>query len=73
MAAPGLIESDVKNPVLRWIDQRMPIFTMMEKEHDVGFAYYYGVQDFDTTISMLVDGRIDPTPMVTSEVDLDAG
>ena len=33
MAAPGLIESDVKNPVLRWIDQRMPIFTMMEKEY----------------------------------------
>ncbi|MFT8243775.1 cytochrome b [Roseomonas sp. BN140053] len=33
MAAPGLIQSDVKNPVLRWIDQRLPIFTMLEKEY----------------------------------------
>ena len=33
MAAPGLIQSDVKNPVLRWVDQRLPIFTMLEKEY----------------------------------------
>ncbi|UFN50894.1 cytochrome b/b6 [Roseomonas sp. OT10] len=33
MAAPGLIESDIKNPVLRWVDQRLPVFSMMEKEY----------------------------------------
>jgi ubiquinol-cytochrome c reductase cytochrome b/c1 subunit len=29
----GLHNSDIPNPVLRWIDQRMPIFTMMQKEY----------------------------------------
>jgi ubiquinol-cytochrome c reductase cytochrome b subunit len=29
----GLHQSDQKNPVIRWIDERMPIFTMMEKEY----------------------------------------
>ncbi len=31
--ASGLHNSDIPNPVLRWIDQRMPIFTMMQKEY----------------------------------------
>ncbi|WP_137125795.1 cytochrome b/b6 [Roseomonas sp. HF4] len=31
--AIGLHNSDFKNPVVRWIDQRMPIFTMMQKEY----------------------------------------
>ncbi|MBR0681601.1 cytochrome b [Roseomonas eburnea] len=31
--AIGLHNSDMKNPVVRWIDQRMPIFTMMQKEY----------------------------------------
>jgi ubiquinol-cytochrome c reductase cytochrome b subunit len=31
--AIGLHDSDMKNPVIRWIDQRMPIFTMMQKEY----------------------------------------
>jgi ubiquinol-cytochrome c reductase cytochrome b subunit len=31
--AIGLHDSDFKNPVVRWIDQRMPIFTMMQKEY----------------------------------------
>ncbi|HEY4253496.1 MAG TPA: cytochrome b/b6 [Roseomonas sp.] len=29
----GLHKSDFKNPVVRWIDSRMPIFTMMQKEY----------------------------------------
>ncbi|NMJ43093.1 cytochrome b/b6 [Roseomonas sp. JC162] len=29
----GLHNSDIPNPVLRWIDQRMPVFTMMQKEY----------------------------------------
>src|SRR5918998_97008 len=31
--AIGLHESDFKNPVVRWIDARLPIFTMMQKEY----------------------------------------
>ena len=31
--ASGLHNSDIPNPVLRWIDQRMPVFTMMQKEY----------------------------------------
>ena len=31
--AIGLHNSDFKNPVIRWVDQRMPIFTMMQKEY----------------------------------------
>ncbi len=29
----GLFKSELKNPVIRWIDTRMPIFTMMQKEY----------------------------------------
>lgn len=31
--ASGLHNSDIPNPVLRWIDQRLPVFTMMQKEY----------------------------------------
>jgi ubiquinol-cytochrome c reductase cytochrome b/c1 subunit len=31
--AIGLHDSPFKNPVIRWIDQRMPVFTMMQKEY----------------------------------------
>ncbi len=31
--AIGLHDSQVKNPVLRWIDQRLPVVTMMQKEY----------------------------------------
>jgi ubiquinol-cytochrome c reductase cytochrome b subunit len=31
--AIGLHDSDFKNPVIRWIDQRLPVFTMMQKEY----------------------------------------
>src|SRR6202051_3283506 len=29
----GLHKSDIKNPVINWIDTRLPIFTMMQKEY----------------------------------------
>ena len=29
----GLHKSDIANPVINWIDTRMPIFTMMQKEY----------------------------------------
>jgi ubiquinol-cytochrome c reductase cytochrome b subunit len=31
--AIGLHDSPFKNPVIRWIDRRLPIFTMMQKEY----------------------------------------
>ena len=31
--ASGLHKSDIANPVLNWIDQRLPVFTMMQKEY----------------------------------------
>ncbi len=31
--ATGLHNSDVSNPVLRWIDQRLPVISMMQKEY----------------------------------------
>jgi ubiquinol-cytochrome c reductase cytochrome b subunit len=31
--ASGLHDSSFSNPVVRWIDQRMPVFTMMQKEY----------------------------------------
>jgi len=29
----GLHDSQIKNPVIRWVDQRLPIFTMIQKEY----------------------------------------
>ena len=29
----GLHNSEFKNPVVRWVDQRLPVFTMMQKEY----------------------------------------
>ncbi len=42
----GLHKSDMKNPVANWIDQRLPIFTMMQKEYGVfptpkNFNYFW--------------------------------
>ncbi len=31
--AIGLHDSEFKNPVVRWIDARLPVFTMMQKEY----------------------------------------
>ena len=31
--AIGLHKSDIQNPVLRWVDERLPVFTMMQKEY----------------------------------------
>ena len=63
MAAPGLIESDVKNPVLRWIDQRMPIFTMMEKEYgsfptprNFNYLWNFGAMAMVTLVIMIASG-----------------
>jgi (R,R)-butanediol dehydrogenase/meso-butanediol dehydrogenase/diacetyl reductase len=43
----------------------------MTKELDVRFAFYYRARDYNTAISMIDRGRMDPLPLVTSEVTLD--
>ena len=42
----GLHKSDFTNPVINWIDTRLPIFTMMQKEYGVfptpkNFNYFW--------------------------------
>ena len=42
----GLHKSDIKNPVINWIDTRLPLFTMMQKEYGVfptpkNFNYFW--------------------------------
>src|SRR5271170_2316554 len=42
----GLHKSEIANPVLNWIDTRLPIFTMMQKEYAVfptpkNFNYFW--------------------------------
>jgi len=42
----GLHDSQVSNPVLRWIDQRLPVITMIQKEYGVfptprNFNYFW--------------------------------
>ncbi|WP_208029747.1 alcohol dehydrogenase catalytic domain-containing protein [Rhabdothermincola sediminis] len=43
----------------------------MTKELDVRFAFYYEARDYQTTIELIDRGRIDPLPLVTSEVPLE--
>jgi (R,R)-butanediol dehydrogenase/meso-butanediol dehydrogenase/diacetyl reductase len=45
--------------------------TAMTKELDVRFAFYYELRDYLTAIDLIARGRIDPLPLVTSEVTLD--
>ena len=51
-------------------DSLLPITAMM-KELDVRFAFYYRARDYTTAISMIDRERIDPLPLVTSEITLD--
>lgn len=51
-------------------DSLLPIVPMT-KELDVRFSFYYRARDYTTAIAMIDRGRIDPLPLVTSEVTLD--
>ncbi len=59
----GLHDSDFKNPVIRWIDSRMPLFTMMQKEYGVfptpkNFNYFwnFGALAMVNLVIMIVTG-----------------
>ena len=61
--AIGLHESDIKNPVARWIDQRLPVFTMMQKEYGTfptprNFNYFwnFGALAFINLFIMIATG-----------------
>jgi ubiquinol-cytochrome c reductase cytochrome b/c1 subunit len=61
--AIGLHDSDFKNPVIRWVDQRMPIFTMMQKEYGTfptprNFNYFwnFGALAMVNLMIMIVTG-----------------
>ena len=52
-------------------DQLVPLVPL-QKEIDLRFAFYYRTRDWDLTLRALDDRRIDPLPLVTHEIDLDA-
>ena len=52
-------------------DTLMPVLTGA-KELTIQFVSYYRFADFALTVDMLGAGRIDPTPMVTDRIELDA-
>jgi ubiquinol-cytochrome c reductase cytochrome b/c1 subunit len=61
--AIGLHESEVKNPVLRWLDQRLPVITMMQKEYGTfptprNFNYFwnFGALAVITLVVMILTG-----------------
>ena len=63
--ATGLHESDFKNPVVRWIDARLPVFTMMQKEYGTfptprNFNYFwnFGALAMVTLAVMIVTGIV---------------
>ena len=51
-------------------DQIMPFWGLV-KELNVQFAIAYTKDDFETSIAMLAEGRIDVSPMITDIVSLD--
>ena len=59
----GLHKSEFSNPVINWIDTRLPIFTMMQKEYAVfptpkNFNYFwnFGALAMVTLVIMIVTG-----------------
>jgi ubiquinol-cytochrome c reductase cytochrome b subunit len=61
--AVGLHQSDFKNPVVRWIDSRLPVFTMMQKEYGTfptprNFNYFwnFGALAMITLLIMIATG-----------------
>ena len=59
----GLSKSDFANPVINWIDTRLPIFTMMQKEYGVfptpkNFNYFwnFGALAMVALVIMIITG-----------------
>jgi ubiquinol-cytochrome c reductase cytochrome b subunit len=61
--ASGLHDSEFKNPVIRWVDSRLPVFTMMQKEYGTfptprNFNYFwnFGALAMVTLVIMIATG-----------------
>ncbi|WP_439594565.1 cytochrome b [Falsiroseomonas sp.] len=61
--ASGLHDSTIQNPVIRWVDQRLPVFTMMQKEYGTfptprNFNYFwnFGALAMVTLMIMIATG-----------------
>ena len=61
----GLHKSDVANPVLRWIDERMPVITMMQKEYgsfptprNFNYLWNFGALAMVNLVVMIVTGVV---------------
>ncbi len=59
----GLHKSEFKNPVINWVDTRMPVFTMMQKEYGAfptpkNFNYFwnFGALAMITLVIMMITG-----------------
>jgi len=75
----GLHKSDFANPVINWIDTRLPIFTMMQKEYGTfptpkNFNYFwnFGALAVVALVVMIVTGiflAMNYTPNVTMAFD----
>ena len=59
----GLHKSDFKNPVINWIDTRMPVFTMMQKEYgsfptpkNFNYFWNFGALAMVNLVLMIVTG-----------------
>ena len=61
----GLHKSDVANPLLRWIDERMPVITLMQKEYgafptprNFNYLWNFGALAMVTLVVMIVTGIV---------------
>ncbi|MFZ4761728.1 MAG: cytochrome b [Alphaproteobacteria bacterium] len=59
----GLHPSEFKNPVVRWVDERLPIFSMMQKEYGVfptpknfNYLWNFGALSLFMLITMIISG-----------------
>ncbi len=59
----GLHKSEFKNPVINWIDKRMPVFTMMQKEYgsfptpkNFNYFWNFGALAMVNLVLMIVTG-----------------
>ncbi|MDB5412689.1 MAG: cytochrome b [Rubritepida sp.] len=77
--ASGLHDSQFTNPVIRWIDQRMPVFTMVQKEYgtfptprNFNYLWNFGALAMVNLVIMIVTGVVlamNYTPHVTMAFD----
>lgn len=80
VGAPGLLQQCIEMAphrgkiipvgVCEQPDAIMPFFGLV-KELQIQFAIAYSKDDFETSVAMLAEGRIDVSPMVTDIVSLD--